>query len=224
MVSHDLRSPLQSVSGYLSMAIDGSYGELTPELSRVFKQANSESVLLSRNVSDLLDMEKLDNKRISLAISKEFVESLVQRSFDDVKEFAEVFDIGLRMNITPELTVQCDSERIVQVLIRFFTNAIKCSPPNSTVTVSTFKTARGVRIQVLDSGPTISQDEQMHAFDQSTFGDSSNRRKRQIGGVGLFLCKALVEMHGGAIGINADAATGGCFWLELPDDRSGKVG
>jgi signal transduction histidine kinase len=224
MVSHDLRSPLLSLSGYLSMAIDGSYGEVTPPLKGMFKQAESETVLLSRTVSDLLEIEKLDNKRINLALSKEFVESVVQSAFDETKEFAELFGVKLKSNITPELAVECDRERIVQVLVRFLTNAIKCPPRDSIVSVSAFKTARGARIEIFDGGPAISPDEQLHAFDQAAFADAGGQKKRQIGGVSLYFCKAIVEMHRGVVGISADAARGNCFWLELPDDRSGKVG
>jgi signal transduction histidine kinase len=159
-----------------------------------------------------------------LTLSQEFVESVVQRSFDETKELAEMFGVKLKSSITPELTVECDRERIVQVLVRFLTNAIKCSPTDSIVDVSAFKTARGARIEIFDRGPAIPPDGQLHAFDQEPFGDAASRKKRQIGGVSLYFCKAIVEMHHGLVGINVDATGRNCFWLELPDDRSGKVG
>jgi signal transduction histidine kinase len=221
MVSHDLRSPLQSVSGFFSMSMDGTYGQLSPQLGQLFKQANADSVALCRTVNDLLELQKLDNRSMQLAIAAEFVESLVQRAFNELKDLAQALNVKLQTSITPELTVKCDHDRIVQVLVRFLTNAVKCSPADSIIRVSAVKGEEGVRVHVFDRGPGISEDEQLHAFDQFAFGDSSSSRsKRQIGGATLHLCKSIIEAHGGAVGAASDSARGNCFWLEIPDDST----
>jgi signal transduction histidine kinase len=221
MVSHDLRSPLLSVSGFLSISLEGGYGELSPQLAQLLKQANCDSALLCRTVNDLIDVEKLDDMRLALAHSPEFAESLVQAALDELRDLREVLRVAVKFEITSELTVMCDRPRIVQVLVRFITNAIKCSHPGSAVLVTAFPVDGAARFQVVDQGPAISQAEQERAFDQFAFGGSSSPHERPIGGATLYLCKTIIENHAGKIGAQGNTPAGACFWFELPNLSTG---
>lgn len=115
-----------------------------------------------------------------------------------------------------DVTINADPDRITQVLTNLISNAIKFSPADSSVVVSGIKKEHFYHFAVTDRGPGISSKDQGRLFGKFQQLDSTDTRSKGGSGLGLAISKALVEQHGGRIGVESSAGNGSTFWFELP--------
>jgi len=114
--------------------------------------------------------------------------------------------------------VLADEDRVVQVLVNLLTNASKYGPAGQTIQVSSRRLGDFVRVQVQDQGPGIAPEARSHLFER--FYRAKRGRKEATGlGLGLALAKAIVEAHGGQIGVESEPGHGAIFWFTLPEAR-----
>jgi signal transduction histidine kinase len=156
----------------------------------------------------------LEAGNLKLDLAEFSVHHLISAALDSSLQLAENRKIRLSQE-GPDLIVEADDERLIQVLINLVSNAIKFSPPDSQITVKVEDQPALVKISVCDLGrgvPIASRDAIFERFKQVEKTDSS-----ELGGVGLGLpiCKMLVEMHGGKIGVEDNAPAGSRFWFTI---------
>lgn len=216
MVSHDLRSPLTMVSHILEMFQEGIFGDINDEGLKMLERAEASTQHMNRLVSDLLDMEKIKSGTLRLDVGPVTAQSLLARAVELTAAQAEEARCKVLIGQS-EGVVMADIGRINQVLVNLITNALKFSPPGKEVVISAIRTAPNVTFNVRDFGRGIPKDMQDKIFER--FSQVRSDDSKAGLGLGLPICKSLVNMHGGAIRVASDK-TGSIFSFTLPECRS----
>jgi|GEM_PF-3835496 len=217
-VSHELRTPLTTIRGALGVMNGGLVGEI-PEKAQVFvKMACDESERLVRLINDFLDIRKISAGMLQLRYASVDLAKLIEDASSNLQTLAASADISLRSRGETTAPLSCDRDRIVQVLTNLISNAIKFSPPSSTVTIALSMTEdeKHYRVEVIDQGKGIRPDQIGELFGMFKQLDTGDKRSAEGTGLGLAICKALVNQHGGTIGASSDGTSGSTFWFELP--------
>lgn len=218
MVSHDLRSPLTSISMFLSMLASGTLGEFPQNVISKAKNTEKDAHRLIAMVNDLLDVERMESGMFSgesMDVEPVYLLQAVNRSCESVEFLSAKKQITIEVSVQ-EALVMADESRLIQVLVNLLSNAIKFSPTGSTVWVESVVTEKEVTINVKDNGPGISPSDQEKIFQRFERSDAPDKRKQEGFGLGLAICKGIIEALGGAIGVTSDGATGSTFFVTLP--------
>lgn len=215
MVTHELRTPLTSIQGVLTLLRVGALGELAPLARDKVQMAEANSQRLIRLINDLLDIEKMEAGKLELAPQPTPLQPVIQQSIEAVREFASQNRITFETGET-HCWVNADSDRIVQVVINFLSNAIKYSEKNSTITITALQRDNSVEVRVIDRGRGIPAEFREKIFEKFQQVDAKDRREKKGTGLGLAICKAIIEQHGGAIGVESTPGEGSTFWFTLP--------
>lgn len=214
MVSHELKTPLTSTIGYLQVsqkkvAVNGD--QVTGGmLERASKQLKKMTSLINGflNVARLeAGQIHIDKKRFDLAVVvKEVEEGMVPEATSHQIVFAPV----------EETWVNIDNDKIEQVINNFISNAIKYSPPHTTIQITCLKQGTNVRVAVKDDGMGIRPEDQARLFDRFYRVEGQETRSIAGFGIGLYLCKEIIDRHGGIIGVQSKVGKGSTFWFDLP--------
>lgn len=213
MVSHDLRTPLTSVRAALSILQTGMHGQLNEDGVETLEDAEVNVDRLIKLINDLLDMEKLELGKLKLDVEPVCADSIFAASISAVASYAKQQQISLERECPPDLLIAVDRDRMVQVIVNLLSNAIKFTPAGGQVLLSAGAVAERVRLEVRDSGRGISPELCEKIFDR--FEQAQDSDARRGSGLGLSICKAIVEAHGGVIGVTSKIDEGSCFWIEL---------
>jgi signal transduction histidine kinase len=218
IVSHELRTPLTSLRGSLGLIDGGVAGELPPQMAQLMGIARSNTDRLVRLVNDMLDLTRIEAGRLDLQLRPLDPEDLVESAFAEIRGLAEQAKVRLTDSADPgRRPVLADRDRMVQVLINLLSNAIKASPPGSVVEAFVGPAADGrIRMEVRDEGPGIPGTEIRRIFEKFQQLDRDSGRGRGGTGLGLTISKAIVEQHGGSIGVESELGRGSTFWFDLP--------
>ncbi len=221
VVSHELRTPLTSIIGSLELVSSGVCGEVPTGLQQMLTIARRNSARLLRQVSDLLDLQKMVAGRLELQREVLCPHAVVRRTVEDCAGLQErhgvVFEIDDRgaSEAVSAVKLFADETRVVQVLTNLLGNAAKFSPPGSAVRVGLTLDPVRARFSVADSGPGIPVEFRGRIFERFTQAEQQASRKAQGSGLGLFIAKSIVDAHGGTIGFtNTEGGT--VFAFELP--------
>src|SRR5436190_1223886 len=218
MIAHDLRSPLMNIMGTAEVMTDGMFGPVSEEQKRWLAKIRGNSRALMDLVSDFLDVTKLEAGYVD--VRKEAVElrRLIQKSVEDYAVLAQDKKIALTANVEPALpTINVDPRRLDQVLTNLISNALKFTAEGGKVEVGGARVnATQANVWVRDSGNGIPADELGHLF--AKYRQCSNARvSDQKGtGLGLVICKMIVEAHGGKIWVESQEGKGSAFYFSLP--------
>ena len=223
MVTHDLRTPLATAKIFLQMLSEGTYGQLPePVIQRSVTVSSNVSRLITM-VNNLLDIEKLESNRLSMVFEDCSVKSLIDRSIEAVTGLAEEKKIRIATpSIPQDVRLKADEERLIQVLVNLLSNAIKFSPSDSVVSVKVTELDNDLKIRVDDTGRGIPKQFREIIFDRFQQVDVDDALVEGGSGLGLALSKAIVEEHGGTIGVDSEEGKGSSFWFRLPKIRSGE--
>ena len=218
MVSHELLAPLTSIKGSAA-TLRGSATELEPSLARqFFRIIEDQADHMKELVSDLLDVARIETGALPVVPEPAEVSRLVEQARS---AFGSAGDGNpLEINIPPELPlVLADRRRIVQVLVNLLTNAARHSPPGSAIRVSAARDGVHVAVSVIDQGRGIPAERLPHLFRKFSGADAGDRSWEPGGstGLGLAICKGIVEAHGGRIRAESDGVgLGARFTFTLP--------
>ena len=217
MVTHDLRSPLNSLGVVYAMLRDNRFGELNEKGRRFLQAAESNASRMLRLINDLLDIEKLEAGMVQLEKAPTRLSTLIDQALDSVLPLANQKQINLS-NGTPgdALVVNIDPHRIMQVLINLLSNAIKFSPPGGAITVGLYRTDRYVEIGVADRGRGIPSHLLKDVFKRFQQVERSDATEKGGSGLGLAICKSLVDLHGGSMSVQSEEGKGSVFIVRLP--------
>jgi signal transduction histidine kinase len=219
MVSHDLRTPLTSVQASLELVASGSFGRLSETGMQQLGRAERSLERLIKLINDLLDSERVESGTFVVDRRSTSLLQVVDRAIECIRESAAAADITVKNKVV-DLSCFIDEDRIVQVLVNLLGNAIKFSPSGSTIVIETQTTRDFVKVRVVDQGRGIPQDMLPHVFEKFMQVDKSDGTRGKGFGLGLSICKSIVDQHGGKIGVYSEEGQGATFWFSLPLSKS----
>jgi PAS domain S-box-containing protein len=222
MVSHDLRTPLATLSNFIEMLETGLFGELSERGNHLVKVAASSANRMKSLINDLLDLDKAESGRLQLDCSLTRLDELLDQSVQSVRSLASKEEVQLDLkNI--ELEAVVDSKRMSQVLVNLLSNAIKFSSAGGVVTVSLHKQDGLAIISVSDQGRGVPDNMREAIFERFQQVKISDAVDKGGSGLGLAICKQIVELHGGTIKVeNNQDRPGATFTFSVPlsNDKS----
>ncbi len=216
-VSHELRTPLTSIKGYIDLILEGEAGEIN-EIQREFlntvKQNNNRLVAL---INDLLDISRIESGRVHLRIKPVNFYEIVDETVNTFKTLIDKKSLNLSVSFHDEPPIiNVDRDRICQVMANLLSNAIKYTPANGKIGIDVVNVDGEVFISIKDTGIGISLDDQQYLFTKFYRVDSSLTREIGGSGLGLSICKTIIELHGGRIWVDSEAGKGSVFTVALP--------
>ena len=215
VVSHELRTPLTSIHGALGLLAGGLLGPLPEKGQRLLDIAVNNTNHLVRLVNDILDVERMKSGKITMQKQVCDAAALMTQAADEMRVVAEKARITLA--ISPQSAqVWADPDRIVQTLTNLLSNAIKFSLPGAAVRLSTENQGDQILFQVKDQGWGIPADKLESIFGRFQQVDSSDSRKKGGTGLGLTICRNIIQQHGGRIWVESTLGKGSTFFFTLP--------
>ena len=224
-MSHELRTPLNSIIGFSDMLLTEEVGALSPTQRDFLETVARNGRHLLELISELLDLSKIEAGRLRLTLEALDLRDLLREAADTVRAQTEQRRHRLDLEVPDEpLTVTADHVRVRQVLLNLLSNAIKFTPDGGHLRIVGRPDNGGARIEVIDTGIGIARSDQPTLFREFVQLDASASRHYEGTGLGLALCKRLVELHGGRIGVESDPGRGSTFWFTLPHEAQPAVG
>lgn len=215
MVSHDLRTPLTAITMGLDMLQSGTCGEMSGSAMTVIKQAKTSSDFVISMVTELLDSEKIQAKEFELDVKPTMVKTVIDKAVSATSPVANKAKVSIETDFTND-DFKADEDRIVQVLINVIGNAIKYSPRESRIIVKGGIVGTGIKFSVTDTGPGIPKSLQTAIFEPYRQLQQPKQTKRRGFGLGLAICKLLIEAHGGSISVDSVEGKGSTFSFSIP--------
>ncbi len=216
-VSHELRTPLASIMGYSEFLEDEVAGALNPDQQTFVRQIAEGARRLQLLVDDLLDFARFDSGAFRIHPREADLAEKVAEIVNSLQP--QAIEAALRLTVQlpgEEVPLAFDPERIGQVLLNLLGNAIKFTPRGGRIEVRLLPAEADVRIEVEDSGIGIDPENLPKLFQKFFQIDPSTTREKGGAGLGLSISKALVEAHGGRIGVESRRGAGSLFWFTLP--------
>ncbi len=215
MVGHELRNPLTTLRAGLNLVSSGKLGELNEKGRRLLGIAVEDTERLTRLVNDMVDIQRLKLGRFSLARRDCDAALLVHQAADAVQPLAE--GAGIRLEVAAEpAALHADPDRVVQTLTNLLTNAIRFSPKETTVQVRAARQQDTVLFQVMDQGCGIEKEMQEAVFERFRQVKDASARSQGGLGLGLSVCRGIVEQHGGRIWVDSEPGKGCTFSFTVP--------
>ncbi len=216
MISHDLKTPLQSVRSYLEMIERGSLGELNERGVKLLATSKNASRHMVDLIDNVLQLEKLRSGNLQLQVAPIDLLPFLDGCLDSVRLMAANKNMTMidQYNQAGSVFVSGDEFWLKQVLVNILGNAIKYSPENTSVTVTTVKIDDKLEIRINDQGPGIPEADKKLIFERFHRVDSTASVKGT--GLGLPIAKELIEMHHGSISVESESGKGSTFAVQLP--------
>ncbi len=215
IVSHELRTPLASIRGSLGLLAAGVFNDQPEVVQQMLTIATSDTERLVRLVHNILDLERLESNKAILVKQQCDASALMQHSVETLQSLA--VESNITLSILPvSVQIWADPDQILQTLINLVSNAIKFSPPNSQVILSAEDLPDCVLFKVQDRGRGIPQDKVEVIFGRFQQVDASDSRQKGGIGLGLAICRFIVQQHGGKIWAESVLGKGSVFYFTIP--------
>jgi two-component system, OmpR family, sensor histidine kinase KdpD len=210
-VTHEFRTPLTSIKAAAS-TLASSVQLDNAARSDLVAVVEEEADRLNRLVGEAAEMAQLDAHQVHLELEAEDIRSAINRALKDLGAVLDNREVEVK--VASDLPrVRVDRQRIAEVIRHLLENAVKYSPPGTPVHVTAERAERNVRVSVADHGPGIDDFEQSLIFEK--FYRGRGQRGIQGTGMGLPIAKAIIEAHGGTIGVTSQLGRGSVFWFTL---------
>ncbi len=227
--SHEMRTPVAAIEGYLSMAMNPQLATIDPRAKSFVDKAHEASLHLGKLFRDLLSVTKIEDHRLTIKVAQFNLTDLLHNVINEMDIIARNKTItiespfaataeGAAKVLVPAYYVKADPDRIREVLNNLIDNAIKYSQPSGKVQVVITADQHFAQVRISDSGIGISPEDQKHLFQK--FYRVNNSFTREVGGtgLGLYIARNLIELFGGKIWLESEEGKGSSFYFTLPID------
>ncbi len=219
VAAHELRSPLTAIEGFVEMLIDEEAGSLTDKQKEYLQIVHESSNRLLHVINNLLNVTRIEAGRVELVLEPTDLPGLVQSAIAAVGPQAAAKALRLSFVATPNLPpVMCDGDHAPRIVGNLLSNAVKYTPSGGQIAVNVdWGPEDGfLQVAVKDSGVGIPAEDQNHLFDR--FFRASNVGATGAGGtgLGLYIARSLVELHGGKIWFSSEPGKGSTFFVTFP--------
>lgn len=222
-LSHELKTPLAVAREFVCLVLDGLAGPLTDTQREYLDIARDSCDQLRRHVNDLLDVTRLETGKMSIHRQPVALSALLERVASGLQPEAGRRQIQLTWACEPDLPpVAADSQRLQQVLTNLVGNALKFTPPGGKVRIHAGRSPERPEAELLvgvrDTGPGIPADQRERIFERLQQGETADTRASARGGLGLglYICREVVRLHGGRIWVDSEPGRGSHFQFTLP--------
>jgi signal transduction histidine kinase len=221
MASHELKTPITSINGYVQLMLN-IFNEADEQRLRSSKQTIKSSlstiskqvVKLTRLISELLDLSKIESGKLELDQTSFDLNALVEETVQDIRQTASKHAIILHNDF--EGKVFADKDRIAQVLLNLLTNAIKYSPEADNIEVFTSGNKDRAIIRVKDCGIGIDTKDHIRIFERFYRVEGKSEQTYPGFGIGLFIASEIVHRHNGSISVQSEKGKGSLFTVSIP--------
>jgi signal transduction histidine kinase len=214
-ISHDLKTPLSIIRGYIESIIDGipDKEKMEEYYSGIYKTV----LRMEELIMDLFVHSQMELNKLSISKREHYMDSVLTDILESEERYIELRKRKFIMNQPfDRVLVNIDRGRIEQVLVNLISNAIKYSADGDSISVSTDADPEAVYVSISDTGRGIGKEELPFIFDKFYRGDKARNSKNSGAGLGLAICKYNIEAHGGAIQVKSKVGEGTTFILSLP--------
>lgn len=218
MMSHDLKTPLARIQGMVDVALQDK-AKLNETQLRALKTINQSTEELGVFISSVLNLSRIESKEVKLHLESRDVNQIIKEVIQKYRFIANERGIEIVDELEPLFSIKMDPDLIRQVLSNLVENAIKYSPDNTKILVTTEEIDGKISIQVSDQGKGITKADQANVFQK--FYRTSDAKDSTIkgSGLGLYLAKYFVELHHGKISVDSEPQQGSTFTVQLPMDQ-----
>ncbi|MNY12140.1 Alkaline phosphatase synthesis sensor protein PhoR [compost metagenome] len=216
MISHELRTPLNFIMGFASILQDELVGTLNAEQHDCVNKIMNGAERMLAQVKNLLDMSQMAAGVFRIVPSSTLYTPVVDEAVSSLTPLAAQKGLVLESDVGAPQEVCLDGPRIVQVLGNLIENAIKFTPQGGRIRIRAAQDGNDLLTEVEDNGPGIPTEDIPRLFHRFQQLDMSTTREAGGIGLGLSISKAIVEAHGGTIGVRSALGKGSTFWFRLP--------
>ena len=214
-ISHDLRTPLTSIMGNSDNLLVNNKMLDEDTKTQMYSEIYEDSLWLINLVENLLSITKLEDGKIKLNYTTELIDDIIDEALKHINRNKISHHIIVE-GFKELLLVKVDVRLIIQVFINLIDNAVKYTPEGSTIIVRVTKNESKAIINVIDNGPGIKEDDKDRIFEMFYIGDNTIADGRKSLGLGLSLCKSIINAHGCEITVSNNDPTGTIFTFDLP--------
>ena len=217
MASHQLRTPLTSIKGYVSMLLSGDFGHLSTEQKKVLSEAYTNSERMAFLIDDFLDVSRLQLGKLELQKMPTRLSQILETEITQLKAAADMRNITIKYNTPESLPIlDIDANKLRQVMMNMIDNAIFYSHPRGEIVIELYQQRGQVVFMVKDQGIGVPRGEQHKLF--TKFYRASNARKARPdgSGVGLYVARKIIVAHGGSLIFESTENVGSTFGFRLP--------
>ncbi len=218
-ITHELLTPLTSIRGFAELLDDETMGKINPEQKKSLGIILRNSNRLIKLIKELLDTLNLDNNKLGLQFGLVSINSILSKSIQDIYPRANDKQIMIIEDIQPLPEIWGDEDRLVQVIMNLLINAIKFTPQKGKITIRAIEQIEQVKISISDTGIGIPAEKLMIVFERFYQVDGSTNRKYGGIGLGLSICKSIIDKHYGSIWAQSNGQ-GSTFHIILPKLRN----
>ena len=221
MVSHELKTPLVTISGYAEMLKDESVlGTLNQEQIHAVETISSQTIKLERLISDIMDAQKMDLKKMKFNKREFAVDDLMDEQIQIHSKLMTDKNIQFTNTTKEKLKIKSDPDRLNQVFANLIKNAVDFVPENGKIEINASRKNGDVLFYVKDDGKGIPKDKQDGLFKKFYQIDTSLKRSHGGTGLGLVICKGITEALGGTIWLESEVGKGATFYFKIPNNGS----
>ncbi len=214
--THELRTPITAITGYIELINTGDFGEIPESIDNMLEVVDRNAKRLHNLTNELLDQQRITTNRLDLNVNPEEINELIEHAVNEITPLSEQKEqkIGLKLEKNVP-TLMLDRIRITQVLVNLLNNAIKFSPVGSEIVVSSGMVMGEVMVEVKDKGIGLSKTDIVQLF--KPFPNIRKERPYQSTGLGLSICKGIIDSHNGKIWVKSRGkGQGASFFFSLP--------
>lgn len=214
-ISHDLRTPLTSISGNASILLSGGGSLDQKETHKILESMYEDSLWLINLVENILAVTRIDDGRLSIQTQPELVQDLISEALLHIDRHSAEHQIDVLLK-DDLLMVRVDAHLIVQTIINIVNNAIVYTPAGSTITIRAYRREQRAVMEIADNGNGIPDKDKKQIFDMFYTANNDIGDSRRGLGLGLSLCKSIIHAHGGEIFVKDNEPRGTIFGFSLP--------
>lgn len=219
IASHDLKNPLSGIMGYAGL-LKTKLSSMNPEDESLRNSAERIEYLsktMHRIIIDFLDFQAMDDGQLKLDFDKTQLNNIAKIVYENNLEYAKRKEIDLKLELQNDLPqINADSARIQQVIENFTSNAIKFNTRGSSAVIRTRAENDSVILEVIDNGPGLKEGDAQKLFIKYARLSNKPTGGEKSSGLGLAICKKIIDLHNGKIGAHNNPDKGATFWFQLP--------
>ncbi|HSX16917.1 MAG TPA: ATP-binding protein [Patescibacteria group bacterium] len=220
MASHQLRTPLTSVKGYVSMVLDGDAGKISGLQRKLLTQSFISSQRMVYLISDLLNVSRLKTGKFIIEPTPTNLANVIEEEIDQLQETAKGRNLELTYRKPEHFpTLMIDETKIRQVLMNFIDNAVYYTPSGGHIAINLFDKGKTIEFTVVDDGIGVAKHEQHHLFSKFFRAHNAKRARPDGTGLGLFMAKKVIIAQGGAIIFKSQEGKGSTFGFMFAKDK-----